>query len=220
MFYNLHFQFNGLVWTIFWSVNITSSSFQMAVYFGGRMWKDQFSMTWNMTVCHASFYQEFKRTANSQELSGSRRLERRSSEKVSYTVARGWENLIPGQLVVLGACCLGRWLSVGVGIAHSLRLLQEAAWSLGEGLFGGRWLWRSHLRPAGCSVNSPHLSVLACSPVDVREKEFWNWLYSFITSLAATSFPSYLTPSAPRSSHSTTNIWCTLKAITSWIRHV
>lgn len=49
-------------------------------------------------------------------------------------------NLIPGQLVPPRGGCLERWLSVGIGIAQSLGLPKEAAWSPGESLFEGRWL--------------------------------------------------------------------------------
>lgn len=58
-------------------------------------------------------------------------------------------NLIPGQLVSPEGRCLERWLSLGISNTRSLGLPQEAAWSPGEGLFGGRWPWRSHLTPAG-----------------------------------------------------------------------
>lgn len=117
------------------------------------MWKDWSLVTWNMSVCSASFYQEVRRSANSQELSGSRRLQGRSSAKVSCTVAWGWET--ESNTWTTGCSrwgCLERWLS-----ARSVSLV---AWvPPGSGL-EPRWgpLWEQMAlqkspQASWCSVN-------------------------------------------------------------------
>lgn len=80
-------------------------------------------------VCIASFYQEFRRTANSQELRGTEGLKEGHQRRlVSHLPEGEGVNLIPGQLVAPQGGRLGRWrLAAGITTAPCLGLLSEAA---------------------------------------------------------------------------------------------
>lgn len=116
-------------------------------------------------VCIVSFYQEFRRTANSQELRGSRRLERRSSEKVSFTLAWGWGS----ESNTWTTGCSPRRPSGEVAVGggdHDCPLPGAPVGSRlspGENLCGGRWRWEKSHQASWCSVNSsPVLNPCLC----------------------------------------------------------
>lgn len=81
MSYNLHFQLNRLVWTLVSRYN-WSLFYSCLLFYWENVQRPVFS-DWK------SLYAE--RFIRKLELSGSRRLERRSSAKVSHTLARGWK---------------------------------------------------------------------------------------------------------------------------------
>lgn len=150
------------------------------------------------------------------ELSGSRRLERRSSAKVSHTLARGWKT--ESDTWTTGAS--QRRLSGEVAVSGDWYRSEPGA-PQGSGL-EPRW---EPLKADGSQASWCLQKTLICR---MRTCRFSSWCWrkralcnccSFRTSLAATSFP-LPHPSFHSCLHSATTIWWPRRAMTSWARYV
>ena len=207
MFYNLHFQLNSLVWTLVSRYN-WSLFYSCLIFYWENVEGPIFSDS--KSLCAVLFIRKL-------ELSQSRRLERRSSEKVSHTLARGWKTESD------------TWTTG----ASQRRLSGEVAVS-------GDWFRSEPRAPPGSGLEprwEPLRRQMALKPAGVCRKPssagwgpcpFSSWCWrkralcncsSFRTSLAATSFP-LPHPSFHSCSHSATTIWWPWRAMTSWARYV
>ena len=158
MFYNLHF--NLIIQCELWSRYNWSLFYSCLIFYWENVEGPIFSDS--KSLCAVLFIRKL-------ELSGSRRLERRSSAKVSHTLARGWKT--ESDTWTTGAS--QRRLSGEVAVSGDWYRSEPGA-PPGSGL-EPRWepLWRQMaLKPAGvCRKPSSAGWGPVVSPVGVGEKE-------------------------------------------------